>query len=98
MGMRKLALLLMAACVVIENPESPLKIKCDVHAWMRSFCFVVGHPFFAVTGEDGTFEIKNVPVGTYLLKAWHEKLGELEQQITVADAAVPDAMFTFRRP
>ena len=83
---------------VFKNPEFPLKIKCDVHAWMRSFCFVMEHPFFAVTGEDGSFEIKNVPAGTYILKAWHEKLGELDQEITVADASASKATFTFRRP
>ena len=83
---------------VFKNPEFPLKIKCDIHSWMQSFCFVMKHPFFAVTGEDGTFEIKNVPAGTYILKAWHEKLGELDQEITVADAVASKATFTFRRP
>lgn len=82
---------------VFKNPEFPLKIKCDVHSWMQSFGFVMTHPFFAVTGEDGTFEIKNVPAGTYMLKAWHEKLGELEQEIRVAQSDVPGAKFTFRR-
>jgi len=83
---------------VFENPEFPLKIKCDVHAWMLSYCFVMEHPFFAVTGEDGIFEIENVPAGTYSLKAWHERLGELEQEITVAANAARSVAFTFRRP
>ncbi len=83
---------------VFKNPEFPLKIKCDIHPWMLSFSLVMTHPFFAVTGEDGAFEVKNVPVGTYTLKAWHEKLGELEQQITVGNVDVPDATFTYRRP
>lgn len=82
---------------VFDSPEMPMKIKCDVHGWMQSFCFVMEHPFFAVTGEDGRFTIKNVPPGHYTLKAWHERLGELQQEITVGSQAVTGADFTFRR-
>ncbi len=83
---------------VFKKPEFPLKIKCDIHPWMLSFCLVMAHPFFAVTAEDGRFEIENVPAGTYTLKAWHDKLGELEQQVTVGDVDLPAAAFTYRRP
>jgi hypothetical protein len=82
---------------VFDKAEMPLKIKCDVHGWMKAFCFVMDHPFFAVTGPDGTFAIQGLPAGTYTLKAWHERLGELEQQITVTDGASAEADFTFRR-
>ena len=82
---------------VFENSETPMRIKCDVHSWMQSFCFVMEHPFFSVTGLDGAFEIENVPSGRYRLKAWHERLGELEQEITVEKSAVSGATFTFRR-
>ena len=83
---------------VFKNPEFPIKIKCDVHSWMQSYGFVMEHPFFAVTGVDGSFEIANVPAGTYVLKAWHDKLGELEQEITVTGSALPGAKFRYRRP
>lgn len=83
---------------VFEVAELPLKIKCDVHGWMLSFCFVMDHPFFGVSGMDGRFEIENVPPGTYTLKAWHEKLGELEQEITVGDSNTAAADIVYRRP
>ena len=41
------------------------------------------HPFYAVSGEDGTFSIKNLPPGKYTLEAWHEKLGTQDQEVTV---------------
>ena len=82
---------------VFKNSETPIRIKCDVHSWMESFCFVMTHPFFSVTDIDGAFAIENVPAGTYTLKAWHERLGELEQEITVGDAAVSSGTFIFRR-
>ena len=55
-----------------------IPVKCNVHPWMRSYIGVVGHPFFAVTGDDGTFTIKGLPPGTYTLEAWHEKFGTKE--------------------
>jgi hypothetical protein len=51
---------------------------------MRAYIGVVSHPFFAVTGEDGTFTIKGLPPGTYTLEAVHEKYGTKDVQITVA--------------
>jgi len=44
---------------------------------MTAYIGVVSHPYFAVTGSDGTFEIDNVPVGTYTILTWHERYGDL---------------------
>jgi carboxypeptidase family protein len=63
--------------------EVMIPVKCNVHPWMRSYIGVVGHPFFAVTGDDGTFTIKGLPPGTYTLEVWHEKYGTQDQQVTV---------------
>ena len=59
--------------------EVMVPFKCDVHGWMNAYAGVLDHPFFAVTGEDGTFSIKGLPPGTYKLAAWHEKLGTQTQ-------------------
>jgi len=63
--------------------EVMIPVKCNVHNWMRAYIGVVSHPFFAVTGEDGTFTIKGLPPGTYTLEAWHEKYGTKDVQVTV---------------
>jgi hypothetical protein len=52
--------------------EKRIKIKCDVHPWMSSFCFVLDHPFYAVTDASGQFEIKGLPPGEYGVSIWHE--------------------------
>jgi plastocyanin len=59
------------------HPKDPgiLKLKCDVHTWMVAFVGVVNHPFFAVTGADGTFALHDVPEGTYTVRSWHETFG-----------------------
>lgn len=78
--------------------EAPMKIKCDVHSWMKSYAFVMDHPFFAVTDESGAFTIKDLPAGTYTLKTWHEMLGELSQEITVTGTPFEGVAFAYKRP
>ena len=50
---------------------------------MNAYVNVVPHPFFAVTKDDGSFEIKGLPEGTYTLELWHERLGTQTQAVTV---------------
>ncbi|MBI1977773.1 MAG: hypothetical protein HYS55_03375 [Candidatus Omnitrophica bacterium] len=77
-----------------ENPEIMVKMKCDVHPWMSAFIGVLPHPFFSVTGTEGTFEIKDLPAGEYTIEAWHEKYGVQTQKITVGEGPA-DVEFTF---
>ena len=67
-----------------EKPEI-VPFKCDVHPWMRAWVAVIPHPFFAVTGADGRYEIRGLPAGTYTLEAWHEKLPAQTFTVTVTD-------------
>lgn len=60
-------------------------VKCDIHGWMGATVGVFNHPFFAVTGEDGSFEIKGLPAGKYKLQAWHEKFGTQEVDVEVKE-------------
>lgn len=76
--------------------EFAIPVKCDVHRWMEAYIHVMSNPFFAVSGEDGTFQIKNLPAGTYTIEAWHEKYGAQTQTITVADSESKTADFTFK--
>ncbi len=79
------------------KPEVMVKIKCEVHPWMRAYAGVLDHPFFAVTGDDGSFEIKNLPPGSYVIEAWHEKYGSQTQKVTVAsDDQKQDISFPYK--
>lgn len=72
-----------------------LKLKCDVHPWMTAFVVTNPNPYFATTGEDGTFSLTGLPAGTYTVEAWHETLGTKTAEVTVKDDAPAEASFAF---
>jgi hypothetical protein len=76
------------------KPEPFLKFECNVHPWMFSWCSVFDHPYFAVSGKDGTFKIANVPAGKYTVQAAHRKLGVVTKEVEVTDGAPAKADFT----
>ena len=84
--------------VTFTAPEVMIPFKCDVHSWMNAYIGVVNHPYFAVTGGDGTFELKTIPPGTYTIEAWHEKAGRQTQSVTLGDKESKAITFTFKVP
>lgn len=76
--------------------EVMIPVKCNVHPWMKSYIGVVNHPFFAVTGEDGTFALKGLPPGEYTIEAWHEKYGAKEMKVTVAPKETKTVDFEYK--
>jgi plastocyanin len=83
--------------VTLDTPELYVPVKCDVHPWMSAYVAVMSHPYFDVTGEDGSYEIK-VPAGTYTLETWHERLGTRTQEVTVAAGETATADFALDVP
>ncbi|MDG2306459.1 MAG: carboxypeptidase regulatory-like domain-containing protein [Candidatus Binatia bacterium] len=79
-----------------DSVETMVAVKCDVHPWMSSYIGVLPHPFFAVTGPDGTFEIDGLPAGDYTIEAWQEKLGTQEAKVNVAADGTTTVDFTFK--
>jgi plastocyanin len=77
-----------------DKPEPFMKFQCDVHPWMFAWVSVFDHPYFAISGKDGKFTIKNVPPGKYTLEAAHRKLGVQTAEIEVKDGGATQN-FTF---
>ncbi len=61
-----------------------IKLKCDVHQWMTGWAWVQNNPLFAVTGDDGKYQIKGLPDGEWNVEAWHERFGTQKGKVTVA--------------
>jgi plastocyanin len=74
--------------------EEFVKFQCDVHPWMFAWVSVFDHPYFAVSGKDGTFKIANVPPGKYTLQAAHRKAGKVTQEIEVKEGESPKVSLT----
>ncbi|HEY0004436.1 MAG TPA: carboxypeptidase regulatory-like domain-containing protein [Pyrinomonadaceae bacterium] len=78
-----------------KRAETLIPVKCNQHPWMKAYIGVLKHPFFAVTKEDGTFEITGVPAGKYTVVAWHEKFGEKTMEVNVAAKGSGTADFSY---
>lgn len=79
-----------------KQREIMIRVKCNIHSWMRAWIGAVEHPYFAVTGKDGSFELKNLPPGDYTVEAWHEQYGKQEVKVTVPPGGKQEATFTFK--
>lgn len=77
--------------------EVMIPVKCNIHRWMHAYIGVVDNPYFAVSKDDGTYKIENLPPGTYTLGIWQEKLGTLEQQVTVSPQKATRADVVFEQ-
>jgi len=75
-----------------------IKFKCDVHPWMTGYVAVATNPFFAVSGDDGSFTIDKLPPGTYTVEAWHERLGTRTADVTVAEGQPAKLQLEFTAP
>jgi hypothetical protein len=84
--------------VTFTTAEVLIPFKCDVHAWMNAYVGVVDHPYFAVTGNGGKFDLSGIPPGTYTLEAVHEKLGRQTLSVTLGEKDSKDVTFTFKAP
>lgn len=66
-----------------DKEEIGIRIGCDVHPWMQAYVSVLPHPYFGITGSDGTVRLDNVPPGDYVVATWHETLGTREKSVTL---------------
>jgi plastocyanin len=82
--------------LTFAREEIAIPVKCNVHPWMRGYIAVFKHPYFAVTGKDGSFELKDLPPGTYTITAWHGKLGTQSQKVTVGSGQGQKLEFVFK--
>lgn len=63
--------------------KEPFSVGCDIHPWMVAYHLPLDHSFAAISGADGTFEIKDLPAGKHEFKVWHEAGKMVEKAFVV---------------
>ena len=58
-------------------------MQCGMHPYMQNWGYAIDNHYYAVTNQDGTFVIGDLPAGTYRIKAWHPALGIQERDVTL---------------
>ena len=72
------------------------KVKCEVHPWMNAYIGVFNNPYYAVSGDDGSFTIKGLPAGEYTIEAWQEKYGTQSAKVKVDASGKATVDFTYK--
>ena len=75
--------------------EEFIPVKCNIHPWMQGYFVVLKSSHFAVTGEDGSFRLPDLPPGKYTVTAWQETYGTQKQEITVSGGETQTVNFVF---
>ena len=78
-----------------SRPETSIPVKCNQHPWMRAYVHVVSHPFFSVSGDDGSFAIQGLPPGEYEIEAVHGEYGGMVQKISVGPKETKPVEFSY---
>jgi hypothetical protein len=70
-----------------KNEPTPTVITCSIHPWMNAVILIRDNPYMAVSGKDGSFEIKDLPAGPNDFTLWHEARGYLKELKVGSDKA-----------
>jgi len=76
------------------NQVGEVRLLCNVHPEMEAWILILQNPYFAKTGPEGRYTIRDVPAGKYELRVWHEKLkfAPAEAQVPAAGEVVVNAV------
>jgi plastocyanin len=87
---------------VFQNPEFKADFRCFMHPWMVAYVHVMEHPYYAITGADGTFTLKGLPPGEYEIGAMHEssrfEVAPERVKVTVAAGETKSVEFVYKDP
>ncbi len=83
---------------IIDKYDKPefIPVKCNVHPWMHGTFAVLKNSHHAVSGQDGSFSLPNLPPGKYTVSAWHESYGEQTQEVTISGSETKAVNFVFK--
>ena len=71
-----------------------VKVYCELHSHMSAVIRVFDHPWFTIPDDRGSFAIDGVPAGEHTLVAWHERIGERRDRVTIRPGQATEVRFT----
>src|SRR3546814_6800868 len=74
-----------------------VRVECDAHGWMLAWIYVADSPYYALTGEDGSFSLTDVPPGDYTLVTWQEHVEETEMPVTVKAGEIAEVTIELKK-
>jgi len=77
------------------DKEEFIPVKCNIHPWMLGYFAVLKTSHFAVTSEDGTYTLPQLPPGKYTVTAWHELYGTQSREVTITGSEPQIVNFLF---
>jgi plastocyanin len=87
---------------VFQNPEFKADFRCFMHPWMVAYVHVMEHPYYAITGPDGTFTLQGLPTGEYEIAAIHEssrfEVAPERVKVSVAAGETKKIEFVYKDP
>jgi Carboxypeptidase regulatory-like domain len=78
-----------------DKPEF-IEVKCNIHPWMHGYFVVLRTSRYAVTDNNGAFNLKGLPAGKYTVTAWQEQYGTQSQEVTISGSETKTANFVFK--
>jgi hypothetical protein len=78
-----------------DKPEI-IRVKCELHPWMRGVFVVLKSSHHSVSDEGGSFSLPDLPPGKYTVKAWHEQFGEQSQVVSIGGGETKELNFVFK--
>lgn len=78
-----------------DKPEV-IRVKCELHPWMRGTFVVLNNSHYSVSDESGSFSLPDLPPGKYTVKAWHEQFGEQSQVVSIGSGEKKELNFMFK--
>src|SRR5215472_11172791 len=81
--------------VKYDKPEF-IRVRCELHPWMRGIFAIMKTSHYAVTDESGSFSLPALPPGKYTITAWHETYGEVSKEVVITAGEASNLSFVFK--
>jgi hypothetical protein len=82
--------------VIKYDQAEIIRVKCELHPWMRGVFVVLKNSHYSVSDENGSFSLPDLPPGKYTITAWHEQFGEQSQVVSIGGGESKELNFTFK--